>query len=79
MVGKKSDGCGLSCMPFTNAFTGKPHFWSEIIVSHLYFITVLDNLSRYPFLLALGKRILPWATTSVRDKHSGFTRKQVER
>ena len=60
-------------------YLGKPHFWSEIIVSHLYFITVLDNLSRYPMLANLAQQILPWATTSVRDKHSGFTRKKVER
>lgn len=58
---------------------GKPHFWSELIVSHLFFITVLDNLSRYPFFVTLGSIVLPWATTSVRDKHSGYSRAQVQK
>ncbi len=48
-------------------------------MSHLYFITILDNLSRYPLFLMIGKSLLPWATTAVRDRHSGYTRKQVER
>lgn len=58
---------------------GKPHFWSELIVSHLFFITVLDNLSRYPLFVTLGSLVLPWATTAVRDKHSGYTRAQVRK
>ena len=58
---------------------GKPHFWSELIVQHLFFITVLDNLSRFPFFVTLGRRILPWATTAVRDKHTGYTRDKVEK
>ena len=58
--------------------TGKPHAWSEIITKHLFFVTVLDNVRRYPWLAKIGKRILPWATTAVRDKHSGYTRQQLE-
>jgi hypothetical protein len=73
----------LGEMAFGESFhaveSGKPHFWSELIVSHLYFITVLDNLRRYPLMVSLGKLLLPWATTQVRDKHSGYTRAQVER
>ncbi|KAK4693411.1 hypothetical protein P7C71_g3982, partial [Lecanoromycetidae sp. Uapishka_2] len=73
----------LGEMAFGESFgaveNGEPHFWSEMIVSHLYFITILDNLARYPLFLTIGKSILPWATTAVRDKHSGYTRKQVER
>ncbi|PGG97499.1 hypothetical protein AJ79_09169 [Helicocarpus griseus UAMH5409] len=57
---------------------GKPHFWSELIVKHLFFITVLDNLRRYPLFVTLGKMFLPFATVSVRNKHSGYSRKQVE-
>ncbi|KAF2677436.1 cytochrome P450 [Lentithecium fluviatile CBS 122367] len=56
-----------------------PHFWSELIVSHLYFITVLDNLRRYPLFVTIGKLLLPFATTAVRDKHSGYTREKVNR
>ncbi|KAJ4349462.1 uncharacterized protein N0V89_008077 [Didymosphaeria variabile] len=60
-----------------HAVESKPHFWSELIVSHLYFITVLDNLRRYPSFVTMGKFLLPFATTSVRDKHSGYTREKV--
>ncbi|KAI9787993.1 MAG: hypothetical protein M1816_007297 [Peltula sp. TS41687] len=57
----------------------EPHFWSRLIVSHLFFITVLDNLARYPFCVTLGKWILPQVTTAVRDRHSGYTRKKVQK
>ncbi|KAL5435507.1 Cytochrome P450 monooxygenase orf9 [Paraphaeosphaeria minitans] len=73
----------LGEMAFGESFhaveSGHPHFWSELIVSHLYFITVLDNLRRYPLFATIGRFLLPFATTSVRDKHSGFTREKVDR
>ncbi|KAI9878967.1 MAG: Cytochrome P450 monooxygenase orf9 [Pleopsidium flavum] len=73
----------LGEMAFGESFRGveneKPHFWSELILSHLFFITVLDNLRRYPLFVSIGKLILPFATTAVRDKHSGYTRNQVEK
>lgn len=58
---------------------GKPHFWSEMIVKHLFFVTVLDNLRRYPLIAALGRRCLPRLTVSVRDRHSGYSRAKVAR
>ncbi len=61
------------------ALPGKPHFWSELILEHLFFITVLDNLRRFPLLVSIGKFTLPWAITAVRDKHTGYTRTQVQR
>ncbi|KAL1607609.1 hypothetical protein SLS60_002543 [Paraconiothyrium brasiliense] len=67
------------CLCISEYYSGHPHFWSELIVSHLYFITVLDNLRRYPFFVTIGKLLLPFATTSIRDKHSGFTREKVDR
>ncbi|KAF2492614.1 putative cytochrome P450, partial [Lophium mytilinum] len=73
----------LGQMAFGESFhavdSGKPHFWSELIVKHLFFITVMDNMRRYPFLVALGKRIWPWATVAVMKKHSEYTRAQVAR
>ncbi|KAF5027086.1 hypothetical protein F66182_798 [Fusarium sp. NRRL 66182] len=56
---------------------GKPHFWSDMVVEHLFFITVLDNLRRYPFIAAIGRRLLPRLTVSVRDRHSGYSRAKV--
>lgn len=58
---------------------GKPHFWSEMIVQHLFFVTVLDNLRRYPLIAALGRKCLPRLTVSVRDRHSGYSRAKVAR
>ncbi|CAJ0553060.1 Ff.00g115720.m01.CDS01 [Fusarium sp. VM40] len=59
--------------------TGKSHFWSDMIVEHLFFITVLDNLRRFPLLTAIGRRLLPKLTVHVRDKHSGYSRNKVAR
>lgn len=57
---------------------GKPHFWSEMIEDHLFFITVVDNLRRYPLFVTLGRWILP-LTASLRDKHTGLSREKVAR
>ena len=72
---------GLHCAVLHRAESGvgEPHFWSEVITSHLFFITVLDNLRRYPWLVNIGKLVLPWVTTAVRDRHSGYTRQQLDR
>jgi hypothetical protein len=60
-------------------FTGKPHFWQSMITEHLYFITVMDNLRRYPLIAAIGKFLLPKLTVSVRNKHSGYSRAKVQK
>ena len=57
----------------------KPHFWQQMIAKHLYFITFTDNLRRYPFMRWLGKRLLPWLTVEVQNKHSGFSRMKISR
>lgn len=56
---------------------GKPHFWQQMTVEHLFFITVIDNLRRYPLIRRLGQWILPNLTVSIRDKHSGYSRQQI--
>ncbi|KAI4217467.1 MAG: hypothetical protein LQ351_000062 [Letrouitia transgressa] len=56
---------------------GKPHFWPELILEHLFFITVVDNLRRYPLFVTLGKWLLPKFTVATRNKHSGYARNQV--
>jgi hypothetical protein len=72
----------LGEMAFGESFhavdSGKPHFWTELLVNHLFFITLMDNMRRYPLLVSLGNLILPWATISVRNKHSGYTRAKVQ-
>ncbi|KAL8865101.1 MAG: hypothetical protein Q9174_007069, partial [Haloplaca sp. 1 TL-2023] len=72
----------LGDMAFGESFhcveNGKPHFWPELILEHLFFITVVDNLRRYPLFVTLGKWILPKFTVSTRNKHSGYARNQVK-
>ncbi|KAJ6134169.1 cytochrome P450 [Penicillium sp. IBT 18751x] len=74
IVGEMAFGESFHCIE-----NRKPHFWSDLIVEHLFFITVLDNLQRFPLLKAMGTKILPRLTTSVRDKHSGFSREKIAR
>lgn len=57
----------------------KPHFWPELILKHLFFITLMDNLRRYSVLLTIGKYLLPRWTVGVRNKHGGYSRGQVAR
>ena len=51
----------------------------EIILKHLFFITLLDNLRRYSLLLTIGKYLLPRWTVGIRNRHSGYSRAQVQR
>ncbi|EGX94777.1 Cytochrome P450 [Cordyceps militaris CM01] len=55
---------------------GKPHFWCEIIVNHLYFITLIDNLRRLPFVATLARLFFP-STLAMQNKNSQFSRQKV--
>ncbi|KAK1724060.1 cytochrome P450 [Colletotrichum acutatum] len=54
-----------------------PHSWSEIIVSHLYFITLVDNLRRLPFVARVARVLFP-STLAVQNQNSQYSRKKVE-
>jgi len=71
-------GSGSLALAFV-CFLGEPHFWPELILKHLFFITLLDNLRRYPLLVSIGKYVLPRWTVDVRNKHTGYSRDQVSR
>lgn len=58
---------------------GRPHFWSQLVEKHLFYITLLDNLRRYPLVRKVGQFLLPGLTVGVRNKHVGFSRYQVQR
>ncbi|KAK1517728.1 BCL4p [Colletotrichum costaricense] len=62
---------------FHSVKAGKPHSWSEIIVSHLYFITLVDNLRRLPFVATVARVLLP-STLAVQNQNSQYSRKKVE-
>lgn len=61
---------------FESVKKGKPDSWSELIVSHLYFITLIDNIRRLPFVVTLTKMIFP-ATVAHRNKNSEYSRQKV--
>ncbi|KAI0407184.1 putative cytochrome P450 [Xylaria palmicola] len=71
----------LGEMAFGEAFgcvkSGKPHFWQELILGHLFFITVADNLRRFPLVPTIAKMLFPFMS-SIKNKHTGYTRKKVE-
>ncbi|KAK2030383.1 cytochrome P450 [Colletotrichum zoysiae] len=62
---------------FHSVEAGEPHSWSEIIVSHLYFITLIDNLRRLPFVARLARLLFP-STLAVQNQNSQYSRKKVE-
>ena len=69
--------CGIvqaTCI--TEPRVEKPHFWSELILDHLFFITVADNLQRLPLIPTIARMIFPFLG-STRNKHTGYTRDQV--
>ncbi|KAF2249404.1 cytochrome P450 [Trematosphaeria pertusa] len=72
----------LGEMAFGESFhsieTGQPHFWSDLILEHLYFITLIDNLSRLPFAATIFRTLFP-STLIAKNRNSEFSRKQVER
>ncbi|KAL9072095.1 MAG: hypothetical protein Q9157_005221 [Trypethelium eluteriae] len=57
----------------------KHHEWIDLILSHLFEITLVDNLRRFVVLATLGKWLLPSLTVSVRDKHSHEARRKIKR
>jgi hypothetical protein len=59
-------------------FPGKPHFWTELILGHLFFITVADNLRHIPLVPTIARALVP-ALSSLRKDHMQYTRDKVTR
>ncbi|EKG12700.1 Cytochrome P450 [Macrophomina phaseolina MS6] len=74
ILGEMAFGESFNCVK-----DGKPHFWQQLILEHIWFVTVLDNLRRYPIVARIGKLLLPRFTVAIRDKHSGYSREKVAR
>ncbi|RYP13362.1 hypothetical protein DL765_006903 [Monosporascus sp. GIB2] len=55
----------------------KHHFWIDLILDHLYEITLVDNLRRFWLPKLLGRLILPALIMPVREKHSTYSREKV--
>lgn len=71
VLGEMAFGQSFRCVE-----NGEPHYWQEMILDHLYFITVADNLRRLPFVVTISRMLAPYLT-AVRDKHSQYTRDKV--
>ncbi|KAI1419708.1 cytochrome P450 [Xylaria sp. FL1777] len=72
----------LGEMAFGESFhsldTGNLHFWAAIVLEHLYFITLIDNLRRIGWLAKIFGLLIP-ASLLTRNKNSSFSRQQVEK
>ncbi|PSK33975.1 Isotrichodermin C-15 hydroxylase [Elsinoe australis] len=55
-----------------------PHFWFEMLTKYLFFITLVDNLRRLPFVPTLGKLIAP-LTAGIQEKNHKYSRELVKR
>ena len=71
VLGEMAFGESFQCIE-----NGEPHYWQEMILDHLYFITVADNLRRLPFIVTIARNLAPFMT-AVQNKHSQFTRDKV--
>lgn len=72
VLGEMAFGQSFGCID-----NGEPHFWQELILGHLFWITVADNLRRLPLVPSLARLIFPF-TEGIRNKHTGYTRDMVE-
>jgi hypothetical protein len=57
---------------------GTPHFWADIVLEHLYVITLFDNLRRIGWLAKLAGLLIP-ASLLTRNQNSNYSRQQVEK
>lgn len=74
ILGEMAFGESFHCVE-----NGEPHFWQKMISTHLWAITIADNLRRYPIIKWAGERMLPKMTSEVQKKHTGYSRAKVAR
>lgn len=72
----------LGEMAFGESFhgleSGKPHFWADIVLEHLYFINLVDNLRRVGWIARCFGCLVP-ASLIRRNQNSQYSRRQVEK
>ncbi|KAI9168061.1 putative cytochrome P450 [Paramyrothecium foliicola] len=73
ILGEMAFGESFDCIE-----NGKPHFWQELILDHLFLITIADNLRRFPLVPTISRLLFPFLS-SIKNKHTGYTRAKVER
>ncbi|EMR90855.1 putative benzoate 4-monooxygenase cytochrome p450 protein [Botrytis cinerea BcDW1] len=68
----------LGEMAFGESFHSIPHFWADVVLEHLYIITLLDNLRRIGWLAKLAGLLIP-ASLVTKNQNSNYSRQQVEK
>ncbi|KAI0835729.1 cytochrome P450 [Hypoxylon sp. FL0890] len=63
---------------FHSLDSGKLHFWAAIILEHLYFVTLIDNLRRIGWLANVFGYLIP-SSLLTRNQNSVYSRQQVEK
>lgn len=70
----------LGEMAFGESFhgleSGKPHFWADIVLEHLYLINLVDNLRRVGWIARLFGCLVP-ASLIRRNRNSQYSRRLV--
>ena len=56
----------------------KSHHWLDMILDHLFVVQVMDNLRRYPLLVALARSLPSKWTTGLAKKQTQFSRDKVK-
>ncbi|KAI4222468.1 MAG: hypothetical protein LQ349_007623 [Xanthoria aureola] len=74
ILGEMAFGESFHCVE-----AGQPHPWQQMIASHLFLITVVDNLRRYPVARWLGMKLLPPLTKGVQERHTKYSRDKIAR
>ncbi|CAO1604329.1 orf9b protein [Xanthoria calcicola] len=72
ILGEMAFGESFHCVE-----AGQPHPWQQMIASHLFLITVVYNLRRYPVARWLGMKLLPPLTKGVQERHTKYSRDKI--
>ncbi|OTA61603.1 cytochrome P450 [Hypoxylon sp. EC38] len=68
----------LGEMAFGESFHSNLHFWAAIILEHVYFINLIDNVRRIGWLAKLFGYLIP-SSLLTRNQNSAYSRQQVEK
>ncbi|KAK3301905.1 putative cytochrome P450 [Chaetomium strumarium] len=74
ILGEMAFGEGFGCVE-----KEEHHSWMDLILKHLFEVTMVDNLRRFKVLAVLGRVLLPSLVSGVREEHSMYSRAKVQK
>ncbi|OTB04039.1 hypothetical protein M426DRAFT_59198 [Hypoxylon sp. CI-4A] len=74
ILGEMAFGEGFGCVE-----KEEYHSWMDLILKHLFEVTMVDNLRRIEVLAAIGRWLLPSLVSGVREEHSMYSRAKVQK